>query len=938
MKTKLIVLLFVISTSSAFGFFDYFDYANLSAMQNNWSGTYSLVEDPAQGDGHMARISNGGSIAGNDNRTAPPTRWAWSVNSPASMGNYQGLGIFNSDGTRFVQFLFDQAAYVKIYYTLYDEYGADLTLNYWEAGAGLDLYAIAGTWVINLDNTNGLTVLVNGKSVYTNVHARLPQDMAMHFEFATHYGGSTVDINWVQGGSPEVLQADEFNLSFANVDSTYWTNPFGDFYQNSNLTHDNVSGWGGTQGGLKSICSFGGSNNGTLTLDMLGVKEDNSSTSNDNWWGLWSSGSPWSPQGVMFGNNGSSQTIRVMVGSTTTNTAFSMTVGTLYDFRIVWTPGVKVEFFEKAAGTLTWTSIHSTTSNVPSTTRPIQIRDETVSMDVRRIILTSTAPVESAATISVNMGSTYTWVSQAGLLHGVYVATEDQIRGVNPKYWRSYPPASYQTLKNIGMETSAEFTWNYPVVADNHTEYETFVQNHYYEAADNATAIGYTVKYWEFWNEGEQLYYWTPLANGDNVTLMEREYYAFKIFYDKIRSLNANAKIVAPSSSHYWPELMEDFLHRCSDDGVSLYAVSWHAIDIQPQDLQAQIDNMTAILNNYSNLGVAEIHINEWGWPSVHPGSQMNWFYYMGKAGVDIAAKSIWGYEPIGDLLMDNGSTTVPYWAWEFYGHIGTSGYTSTTNDPYDIAIAGRDNVTSSVKRLIVSRERRFKEYCSDYEPLKTSYIGTPDNITVNITNAPNGRVIVRTSSLPAASIGMLDQAGLDSCTSDNDTGSISGGALTLSYTNVPEEKVYLVKLFCSDSLFFDGFESNNFTTGGWTNYGCDTQSSYKKTGTYAARFNSSDNLTKSLSTSNYKKIKVVYARYTRSCESDDYFKSEWYDGSSWTELESLTGNSAWTVKSYDLPAGADNNANFKLRFKTVHNGSSDYAYLDDVYIFGIPQ
>ena len=56
-------------------------------------------------------------------------------------------------------------------------------------------------------------------------------------------------------------------------------------------------------------------------------------------------------------------------------------------------------------------------------------------------------------------------------------------------------------------------------------------------------------------------------------------------------------------------------------------------------------------------------------------------------------------------------------------------------------------------------------------------------------------------------------------------------------------------------TLFSDGFESNNYTAGGWTNSGCTIQSTYKYAGTYANCHNLSDSLTKSLSTAGYKDI-----------------------------------------------------------------------------------
>jgi hypothetical protein len=133
--------------------------------------------------------------------------------------------------------------------------------------------------------------------------------------------------------------------------------------------------------------------------------------------------------------------------------------------------------------------------------------------------------------------------------------------------------------------------------------------------------------------------------------------------------------------------------------------------------------------------------------------------------------------------------------------------------------------------------------------------------------------------------------------------------------------------------IFSDGFESNNFTTGGWTNSGTAVQSSYKYSGSCAARFCSSNSLTKSLNMANYTNIWISYARRTLDMESDDHFIAEWFDGSTWTTLEDITGNVDWSHKTFLLPASAENNPNFQIRFRTSHNGSTDYAYLDDVAV-----
>ena len=135
--------------------------------------------------------------------------------------------------------------------------------------------------------------------------------------------------------------------------------------------------------------------------------------------------------------------------------------------------------------------------------------------------------------------------------------------------------------------------------------------------------------------------------------------------------------------------------------------------------------------------------------------------------------------------------------------------------------------------------------------------------------------------------------------------------------------------------LFWDGFENNNFTFKGWTNNGCDIQSTYKYANTYALRLNNSEWVYKRKSTVGYTGIRVEYVRKTQDCEIDDYFCVDWYNGSSWVNLETVTGSSDWTKRTYNLPSSANDNPNFYLRFITSHNGVSDYAYVDELFITG---
>jgi len=70
--------------------------------------------------------------------------------------------------------------------------------------------------------------------------------------------------------------------------------------------------------------------------------------------------------------------------------------------------------------------------------------------------------------------------------------------------------------------------------------------------------------------------------------------------------------------------------------------------------------------------------------------------------------------------------------------------------------------------------------------------------------------------------------------------------------------------------------------------------------------------------------------------EAGEYLYAEWYNGSSWHELEAVTNDEPWAVKDWTLPTGANNNPNFKIRFRTdSSSGANDIGHVDDVEVSG---
>jgi hypothetical protein len=129
-----------------------------------------------------------------------------------------------------------------------------------------------------------------------------------------------------------------------------------------------------------------------------------------------------------------------------------------------------------------------------------------------------------------------------------------------------------------------------------------------------------------------------------------------------------------------------------------------------------------------------------------------------------------------------------------------------------------------------------------------------------------------------------------------------------------------------------DGFESGDLVTGGWTTSGNASASNKAEyTGNYGAAIKGTAWMEKAISTTGFTGIHV------KGLDSGEYLYVEYHDGTQWNELEATQATS-WSAQDKTCGSGADNNASFKIRFRTNANNASEYAYVDDVEITGTSQ
>jgi hypothetical protein len=102
----------------------------------------------------------------------------------------------------------------------------------------------------------------------------------------------------------------------------------------------------------------------------------------------------------------------------------------------------------------------------------------------------------------------------------------------------------------------------------------------------------------------------------------------------------------------------------------------------------------------------------------------------------------------------------------------------------------------------------------------------------------------------------------------------------------------------------------------------------------FGSRIKGMSSIEKAIDTSGHTDITVSYDRRTRNFDAGESLIAEWFDGTTWQELENTTDTS-WVTSSFSLPSTASDNANVKIRFITNSSANNENADIDNVIIKG---
>ena len=290
------------------------------------------------------------------------------------------------------------------------------------------------------------------------------------------------------------------------------------------------------------------------------------------------------------------------------------------------------------------------------------------------------------------------------------------------------------------------------------------------------------------------------------------------------------------------------------------------------------------------------------------------------------------GTAPLTVAFTDTSTNTPTSWSWTF----GDSATSTARNPSHVYTSAGTYTVALTATNSYGSNTNTKNSYISvsaGGSPPVANFTGTPTSGT-----APLAVAFTDTSTnTPTSWSWTFGDSSTSTAQNPSHTYSSAGTynvALTATNayganTNTKNNYITVSSGGTPVTIFADHFASGLV---GWTLIDSPDACTCAGQGLHMIRMRGSEGIQRTISTAGYTNIRVSFAlRLVTTTEPGEYVQGLWYNGSAWTVLKQINDGDAdndglWHSYQFDLPAGANNNANFALKFYT----SADNVNYDD--------
>ena len=297
--------------------------------------------------------------------------------------------------------------------------------------------------------------------------------------------------------------------------------------------------------------------------------------------------------------------------------------------------------------------------------------------------------------------------SVSGFLHGIGDSNppDSLIAPMQPMLWRTIPDTKInQRLTNLGAKQVM-------VLSDLFKDLLPFQDSVAYRTRLITILEGtkdLDVVY-DIWNEPDVGFSWQGTE--------EQFFQTFKLTHDLIREHAGKNAIISGPSSHWLPDYLHRFIKYCKDHQVQLDVLSWHEFQYNDNFHEVKehlqyarkyfVDNQ-----RYEQVGIQEIHINEYGRPEFQqtPAAILAYLFFLEEGGVDGACRASWfGSNHENSILTSlvannlNWNKRTAWWIYRTYANSIDSRVRAVSSSDHIAAFAHRPTGTTPYAEVIVA-------------------------------------------------------------------------------------------------------------------------------------------------------------------------------------------------------------------------------------------
>jgi PKD repeat protein len=307
----------------------------------------------------------------------------------------------------------------------------------------------------------------------------------------------------------------------------------------------------------------------------------------------------------------------------------------------------------------------------------------------------------------------------------------------------------------------------------------------------------------------------------------------------------------------------------------------------------------------------------------------------------DFSGSPTSGNAPLTVSFTDLSTNTPTSWSWNF----GDSGTSTAENPSHQYTSAGDYTVSLTATNAGGSDTETKTNYISvstapPPAPV-ADFSGSPTSGNAPLTL---GFTDLSTNTPTSWSWNFGDSGTSTAQNPSHDYTSAGDYTVSLTATNAggsdTETKTNYISVTSGGApttIFSDGFE-NGLT--GYTTEPSARACYCSSQNHYLINIRSGGAVWRTISTAGYSTITVSCDFQVTSLEAGEYFEVLWYDGSTWSVIDTIADgdpdeDGTWRTYTYNLPAGAGNNANFAVKFDLESNLWDDNVYLDNLLVEG---